>query len=264
MKSLLKIVLCAAMFNVVVIAQDGKTAVKPVKPVTPVTPVTPAVKPAPRPSDSWSEDKSISYMYGSTIGRQLGDPRTPFNIDFKAFIEGLQDAFNKKDLQITEQRMQQISMAFQQKMQAKANDQQKLQAKAAEKGIGALKKGIAYLAANKKKEGVKETASGLQYRVITEGKGAKPTATDKVKVHYKGTLIDGTEFDSSYKRNKPFEASLAGGVIPGWLEGMKLMAVGSKFEFTIPHNLAYGERGQGSIGPNEVLVFEIEMISIVK
>ena len=134
MKSLLKIALCAAMFNVVVIAQDGKTAVKP------VTPVTPAVKPAPRPSDSWSEDKSLSYMYGSTVGRQMGDPRTPITIDIKAFIEGLQDAFNKKEPQISEQRMQQISMAFQQKMQAKAN----------EKGNGALKKGIAYLAANKK------------------------------------------------------------------------------------------------------------------
>jgi len=248
LKSLLKIVLCAAMFNVVVIAQDATKA------VTPPVPATPVVKAAPRPSDTWSEDKSLSYMYGSNIGRQMSDPRTPIKIDLDAFVAGLKDAFAKLEPQISEQRMQQISMAFQQKMQAKQN----------EKGVEALKKGIAYLEANKKKPGVKVTASGLQYRVITEGKGATPTVTDKVKVHYKGTLIDGTVFDSSYKRNQPFEASLSGGVIPGWLEGMKLMAVGSKYEFTIPHTLAYDSRGQGSIGPNEVLVFEIEMISIVK
>jgi FKBP-type peptidyl-prolyl cis-trans isomerase len=124
-------------------------------------------------------------------------------------------------------------------------------------------KGATYLAENAKKAGVKVTASGLQYEVITEGKGAKPKATDTVKVHYEGKLLDGTVFDSSIKRKEPVSFPL-NQVIAGWTEGVQLMSVGSKYKFTIPSNLAYGEQGSGPITPNSVLVFEVELIEIVK
>ncbi|MFM8437975.1 MAG: FKBP-type peptidyl-prolyl cis-trans isomerase, partial [Candidatus Kapaibacterium sp.] len=123
-------------------------------------------------------------------------------------------------------------------------------------------KGAAFLAENAKKAGVTTTASGLQYRVITQGTGAKPLATDKVKVHYKGTLIDGSEFDSSYKRGEPIEFPL-NGVIKGWTEGVQLMSVGSKYEFFIPSELAYGDREVGGVIPaGSTLVFEVELLGI--
>lgn len=124
--------------------------------------------------------------------------------------------------------------------------------------------GEKFLAENAKKEGVKATASGLQYKVLTEGKGTKPTAADRVTVHYKGTLINGEEFDSSYSRGQPVTFPL-GNVIPGWTEGVQLMTPGSKYQFFIPSALAYGERGAGvKIGPNQTLIFEVELISVEK
>lgn len=123
--------------------------------------------------------------------------------------------------------------------------------------------GEKFLAENKTKDGVITTESGLQYKVITEGTGAKPTASDKVKVHYKGTLLDGTEFDSSYKYNEPAEFRVDG-VIKGWTEGLQIMPVGSKYTFWIPAELAYGEQGGHQIKPNSTLVFEIELLEIVK
>jgi len=126
------------------------------------------------------------------------------------------------------------------------------------------KEGEAFLDENKKKDGVQVTASGLQYKVIQMGNGEKPTETSTVKVHYKGTLIDGKEFDSSYKRNQPAEFPL-NQVIKGWTEGLQLMPVGSKFEFYIPYNLAYGEEGREPvIPPASVLIFEVELLDIVK
>ncbi len=123
--------------------------------------------------------------------------------------------------------------------------------------------GEKFLAENKTKEGVQETASGLQYKVIKMGKGAIPTATDKVKVHYRGTLLDGTEFDSSYKRNEPTTFA-ANQVIKGWTEALTMMPVGSKWELYIPEYLAYGSRNQGQIKPFSTLIFEVELISIEK
>jgi FKBP-type peptidyl-prolyl cis-trans isomerase len=123
-------------------------------------------------------------------------------------------------------------------------------------------KGATYLAENAKKEGVMVTESGLQYSVVTQGDGAKPAATDQVTVHYRGTLIDGTEFDSSYSRGEPATFGL-NQVIPGWTEGVQLMNVGSKYLFVVPHELGYGERGAGgAIGPFETLIFEVELIEI--
>jgi FKBP-type peptidyl-prolyl cis-trans isomerase len=126
----------------------------------------------------------------------------------------------------------------------------------------ALEKGKAFLAENAKKEGVKTTPSGLQYIVITEGTGKSPKATDVVLVHYRGTLLDGTEFDSSYKRNQPISFPL-NQVIPGWTEGVQLMKEGAKYKFFIPSNLAYGPRGAGGvIGPDETLIFEVELLKV--
>lgn len=124
-------------------------------------------------------------------------------------------------------------------------------------------KAAAFLAENAKKAGVKTTASGLQYEVITEGKGARPKATDQVKVHYEGKLVDGTVFDSSVKRGEPVTFPL-NQVIPGWTEGVQLMTVGSKYRLVIPAALGYGEQGAGPIPPNAVLVFEVELLDIVK
>jgi FKBP-type peptidyl-prolyl cis-trans isomerase FkpA len=126
----------------------------------------------------------------------------------------------------------------------------------------ALEKGEKFLAENAKKEGVQTTESGLQYKHLKEGEGKSPKATDTVLVHYKGTLIDGTEFDSSYRRNQPIEFPL-NGVIPGWTEGVQLMKEGGKIQLFIPSRLAYGSRGAGGvIGPDETLIFEIELLKV--
>ncbi len=127
-----------------------------------------------------------------------------------------------------------------------------------------LEKGKAFLAENRSKEGVVVTSSGLQYQVLEEGDGPKPSATDRVTVHYRGTLIDGTEFDSSYRRGRPATFGL-NQVIRGWTEGLQLMGVGSKYRLFIPSNLAYGKRGAGNlIGPDEALIFEVELLEIAE
>ena len=146
-------------------------------------------------------------------------------------------------------------MAFEAKVRKEAEDKQKKDA------AEAVTKGATYLAENAKKAGVTTTASGLQYQVIKEGTGAKPVATDTVKVHYEGKLVDGTVFDSSIKRGEPVSFPL-NQVIAGWTEGVQLMTVGSKYKFVIPANLAYGEQGGGPIPANSVLTFEVELLEI--
>jgi FKBP-type peptidyl-prolyl cis-trans isomerase FklB len=157
---------------------------------------------------------------------------------------------------LTDQEARETMTVFQKEMMAK---QEVLAKKLGEKN---KKEGEAFLAENKKKEGVKTLPSGLQYRVIKEGTGRKPKATDKVLTHYRGTLIDGTEFDSSYKRGTPTSFKV-NEIIPGWTEALQLMKEGAKWQLFIPSNLAYAERGAGrDIGPNATLIFEVELISI--
>jgi len=198
---------------------------------------------------------SSSYAVGMQIGKSLKDQG--LDLDVNMLVAGLQDMVAGKAI-LTEAELATCMTSLQQQAMAKQ------QAEAAVKGEGNVKKGEAFLAENKKKSGVMVTPSGLQYKVVTEGKGKKPTKENTVKVHYTGTLIDGTVFDSSVTRGEPIEFPL-GGVIAGWTEGVQLMTVGSKYMFYIPSNLAYGANGAGqSIGPNETLVFEVELLDITK
>ena len=192
---------------------------------------------------------SIGYMTAKSMSAQVPA------LDTKSYAAGFKDAYTKKDPAIKEEDMKTVLMAFEAKVRKEAEDKQKKDA------AEAVTKGAAYLAENAKKAGVITTASGLQYQVIKEGTGAKPVATDTVKVHYEGKLVDGTVFDSSIKRGEPVSFPL-NQVIAGWTEGVQLMTVGSKYKFVIPANLAYGEQGGGPIPANSVLTFEVELLEI--
>ena len=201
----------------------------------------------------WSESQMFSYILGTQIG--TFSKQSELEVSLELFARGLDDMTKGGELAMSQAEINIFMASLQQKAQEKA--QAAIKAASAEN----TKKGQAFLDANKKKDGVKVTASGLQYKVITKGEGAKPEATDKVKVHYRGTLIDGKEFDSSYKRNQPAEFGL-NQVIKGWTEGLQLMNVGSKYEFYIPSGLAYGPNGPPSIGPDQTLIFTVELLDI--
>ncbi len=201
----------------------------------------------------WSESQMFSYILGTQIGTY--SKKNEIDVDVELFARGLDDMIRGGELVVSETEIN-IFMASQQKKK-----KERAQAETMANGNENTRKGLAFLGANKKKPGVKETASGLQYKVITMGEGAKPEATDKVKVHYSGTLIDGKEFDSSYKRNQPAEFGL-NQVIKGWTEGLRLMNVGSKYVFYIPSGLAYGPNGPAAIGPNQTLIFTVELLDI--
>lgn len=215
-----------------------------------------AVMTATNAADLNSDDAKISYTIGTQIGANLKGVANDIELDQTALTEGMADALSDKELQLSDEDMQKVMEAFAQK---RIEKQQEQMAKFAEDNKKEAEK---LLADNKAKDGVEVTESGLQYRVIKEGEGKKPTAEDIVKVHYKGTFADGTEFDSSYKRNQPAEFPLKG-VIPGWTEGLQLMTVGSTYEFVIPSDLAYGPNGPGQIGPDRALVFEVELLDII-
>lgn len=203
-----------------------------------------------------SEQDSISYSIGQSIGKNLSDPN--FDLNYEAVIEGIQDAMVNHTSIMSEEEMNQVMTAFNNKIMSKRNA---VVNEMKEKN-SALSQ--AFLEANKQKEGVKVLPDGLQYKVINSGAGASPSATDKVKVHYKGSLITGEEFDSSYKRGEPTEFGV-NQVIKGWTEVLQMMKVGDKWEVYIPSELAYGENGAGQmIGPNAALIFEIELLDIVK
>ncbi|MEZ5464564.1 MAG: FKBP-type peptidyl-prolyl cis-trans isomerase [Lysobacteraceae bacterium] len=203
-----------------------------------------------------TEKDKASYVVGMQIGGSLQQIKDEIDLDvvFAAIRSGL----NGDEPALSREEAVEVQKAFGQRLQAKAAAETQAKAEANKK------EGEEFLAANKGKAGVKTTASGLQYKVATEGKGAKPAATDTVKVHYTGTLLDGTKFDSSVDRGEPAQFAL-NQVIPGWTEGLQLMPVGSKFEFWIPSELAYGDRATpGPIGPNATLHFDVELLEIVK
>jgi FKBP-type peptidyl-prolyl cis-trans isomerase FklB len=196
-------------------------------------------------TDQEKNGYSVGYDIGRSLQRQLTD------VDAESMARGLKDAMGGVAPALPDQEIQQRFATVRQESAKKIVEKNK-------------KDGEAFLAKNKGEKGVKTTASGLQYKVITAGKGKQPTAEDTVTVNYRGTLIDGTEFDSSYKRNQPATFPVKG-VIAGWTEALPLMKEGSKWMLYIPANLAYGERGAGNmIGPNSTLVFEVELLSIAK
>lgn len=200
----------------------------------------------------------ISYAIGLSVGQNMKRDDLGSEVDPAVILKGLQDGLSGAKAQFTDAQMREAMIGLQTKVMAKRQDAAKV---ALEKN---KKEGETFLAENAKKEGVKTTASGLQYKVLREGAGDAPKATDKVKTHYKGTLIDGTEFDSSIARNEPAVFPV-NGVIKGWTEALQLMKVGSKYQLFIPAELAYGADGAGDkIGPNSTLVFEVELISIEK
>ncbi len=201
-----------------------------------------------------TDSDKLSYMLGMDIGAFLkGIPR---ETDFDIFIRGIKDTYEGGETLLTEEEAIQIKQEFVKEMQMEAT---KKMNEISEKN---KKDGEAFLAENKKKEEVVTTASGLQYIVLQKGTGASPKLDDKVTVHYSGTLIDGTEFDSSYKRGEPVTFPL-NGVIKGWGEGLQLMKVGGKSRLFIPSQHAYGEKGAGQqIPPNSVLIFEVELLGI--
>ncbi|MBV8062879.1 MAG: FKBP-type peptidyl-prolyl cis-trans isomerase [Nevskia sp.] len=208
------------------------------------------------PSDLSTDPQKFSYSIGFDIGHSLSQIKE--NVDIPSLEKGIEESVAGKTSRLTDQQREEIKQAVAKKIQEK---------QVADRAAAAAKNkeaGDKFLADNGKKAGVKTTASGLEYEVLTEGKGEHPKATDKVTVNYKGTLLDGTVFDSSYDRNQPVSFPLAN-VIPGWTEGVQLMTPGSKYKFYLPSNLAYGERGAPpKIGPNSTLVFEVELISIDK
>ncbi|MDQ7000286.1 MAG: FKBP-type peptidyl-prolyl cis-trans isomerase [Mariprofundus sp.] len=201
-----------------------------------------------------NDKAKLSYAIGMDIGTSLKSLNA--DMDRAALTVAINDRLDGKPLKLNDEDAAKVKQEF---FKKRAEEQAAKQKAAAEKN---KVDGAAFLAENGKKEGVTTTESGLQYEVITQGDGAKPKATDKVTVNYRGTLIDGTEFDSSYKRGKPVTFPL-NGVIKGWTEGVQLMNVGSKYKFVLPAELAYGERGAGGkIGPNSTLVFEVELLGI--
>ncbi len=211
-----------------------------------------------QPKPLMNEIDSISYAFGlftaQTFQQIQEDSDGKYVLDVDRFSEGIKEMLNDSS-RISEEAKEAIMQEFSQKMQSIGMEKQKLES------MKMKESGIQFLAANGKLEGVKTTASGLQYKVIKEGDGVSPKATDNVSVHYVGTLLDGTTFDSSRERGQPASFGL-NQVIPGWTEGLQLMKVGSTYEFFIPADLAYGDQGNQGIPGGSVLKFEVELLGI--
>jgi len=205
-----------------------------------------AATPAPQRAALASNKEKASYIIGMNIGKSLHNDGV--EVDYGPFMQGMKDALANAQPQLTQAEIREKDLQSGQDARAKVSGEKN------------KKEGESYLAKNKSQQGVKTTASGLQYKLLKEGTGKIPTTADTVTAHYRGTLLDGTEFDSSYKRGEPAHFPVTG-VIAGWTEVLQLMKVGSKVQVAIPANLAYGERGAGQqIGPNAALLFEIELL----
>lgn len=196
--------------------------------------------------------KKVSYAIGRDLGQNFKMQQLP--VDASLIAKGIQDSLDGKDEKYSQEEVQEAMKIIREKKEKEASKQAEVN----------IEKGKKFLEDNKSKDGVKTTESGLQYKVIEEGTGeASPSKEDTVSVHYVGTLLDGTEFDSSIKREKPIELKV-NGVIPGWTEALQLMKKGSKWKLFIPSDLAYGERAAGKIPANSTLIFEVELLDIKK
>jgi len=245
-------------------AQQTPAATTPTSPAA-TTPKTPAKKPATAAKSAaaapalTTRKQKFSYALGMNIGQGLGSnlKKQGVEVDWTLVAQGLKDVVSDSKTRLTEEEAKKVLTEVQNEVRAQQQEKMK---EAADKN---KTEGEAFLAANKSKEGVVTLPSGLQYKILTEGKGPKPTAADTVVCNYRGTLINGTEFDSSYKRGEPATFPV-GGVIKGWTEALQLMPVGSKWQLFIPSSLAYGERPdpRSGIEPNATLIFEVELISI--
>jgi FKBP-type peptidyl-prolyl cis-trans isomerase FklB len=225
----------------------------PAKPKTSATThkSTAAAKPA--PLALVTEKDKQSYAIGLNVGKSLH--RDSVDVEPKFVLQGLEDALGDGKILLTDDQIKTLMTDLQNQVQQKREEKRLAEAETNKKD------GSAFLAANATKEGVVTLPSGLQYKVMTAGTGPKPSATDSVVCNYRGSLLDSTEFDSSYKRGQPVTLNV-GGVIKGWTEALQLMPAGSKWQLFIPPDLAYGDRGQGPIGPNSTLIFEVELLSI--
>jgi len=201
-----------------------------------------------------TNDQKAAYGIGMNMGTQLRAANE--RLDRAAFMRGFEDGLQAAESQIPEPEIQAALMEFGSQLEAAEN------AALAAEGQENLAAGVAYLEQNRAKPGVTTTASGLQYEVLRAGDGERPSAESVVRIHYRGTLIDGTEFDSSYGRGEPAEFPL-NGVIAGFSEALQLMPVGSQWRIVIPSDIGYGPGGSGPIGPNSTLIFEIELLEIV-
>lgn len=260
MKRLLLVAIAAALIAPVAFADDPKEGEKPAAEAPPKE--APAEDKPKTAKDIDTTTKRVSYFLGWRMASQTlgGSGIEEGDLDIDMMTRGIADAIKQADPAVTQEDVQAAFEEFQKTMQARQMAKQQ-EAAAKNKADGEK-----FLAENKKKEGVKVTKSGLQYKVLKAGEGDSPDANDTVTVHYKGTLIDGTEFDSSYKRGEPTSFPV-NGVIKGWTEALQLMAPGAKYELYIPSELAYGVTGPrpGSpIGPNATLIFEVELLKVQK
>jgi len=241
-------------------AAAQQTPASPSKPATAAKPGTTAkphtstaAKPA-TPAPLTTQKDKLSYAIGMNIGESM--KKDSLDVDPNVLLRGLKDGMAGGKTQMTDEQARAIMTDLRTQM-TKKKETEMQQAGASNKQAGQQ-----FLAANKSKDGVVTLPSGLQYKILKEGTGPKPTSTDTVSVNYRGTLLNGTEFDSSYKRNEPATFPVSR-VIKGWTEALQLMPVGSKWQVYIPSDLAYGERGAGAdIGPNSTLIFDIELLSI--
>jgi len=200
-----------------------------------------------------TDEQKTSYSFGLVFGKQLQADMPDIKVN--EFLQGIRDGYTNGKALLTEQQAQQVLMDYQ------ASQREKMMQEMEQLAAENKKTGEEFLKKNLKNKGVKQTDSGLQYKVITEGKGKSPKADDEVVVHYTGRLIDGTVFDSSVERGEPLTFPL-NAVIPGWTEGLQLMKEGAKWELYIPSELAYGEMGNPVIEPNQTLIFEVELLEV--